>query len=462
MLRIVIFLGTLFWCLAAAGGVIVLKNGRKVQCHGPYEIKGDFVHYKDANGNLFQLPLKLVDLEKSTTKDPVLVKKESPAEKRARELAEKRRQEEEALYRAVRSDSFRETIDTGGPDAPPSGGQGLTEQMASSFECRQFLGYVRMANVPNLKRMLSENIPFEGPAYDRGNLEQPILVAAYNASLEITDILLRAGANPNQLDRNGKTALMVALQRGTPEHMNVAKRLIEQGADPNIRSKAFVTALDIALAKKSAEMIRLLGKDVNLDQMDKNGYLPIFKAIENRDAATVDALLANNLDRTIKSRSGFTIFQEATRQGGKEVVEVLLKHGFSPEEKDAKGRTAIDLAILVADFDLAGFLIEKKPPEFKKTLEPGLVRYVRDGAEEQVSFLLGVGVSPDTQMPGDDPILIQAARNGNLEMVRMLVDYGADVSIKGVAGLTADKLAAGLKKSEISQFIQDRQSRSKK
>ena len=45
--------------------IIVLKNGQRFSIQGSYEIKGSFLVFTGANGQLQQLPLRMVDLEKS-------------------------------------------------------------------------------------------------------------------------------------------------------------------------------------------------------------------------------------------------------------------------------------------------------------------------------------------------------------------------------------------------------------
>lgn len=45
--------------------VLVLRNGKTMVFEGTYEVKGSYVVFKDDQGQLVQLPIKLVDLEKS-------------------------------------------------------------------------------------------------------------------------------------------------------------------------------------------------------------------------------------------------------------------------------------------------------------------------------------------------------------------------------------------------------------
>lgn len=100
-------------CLAWAD-VIVLANGKQMIIDGSYEIKGSYVVFKDKTGNLVQLPLKIVDLDKS---------KEATAEYAAH-LEEKAKQAaakvEEEEKEGMSMSEIAEIIDAKRPkDQPP-------------------------------------------------------------------------------------------------------------------------------------------------------------------------------------------------------------------------------------------------------------------------------------------------------------------------------------------------------
>lgn len=57
------FLSLLLICVF--DGTLVLRNGKLVTYTGTYEVKNEKVLFKDRSGNLLQLPLSLVDLEKT-------------------------------------------------------------------------------------------------------------------------------------------------------------------------------------------------------------------------------------------------------------------------------------------------------------------------------------------------------------------------------------------------------------
>jgi ankyrin repeat protein len=53
------------------------------------------------------------------------------------------------------------------------------------------------------------------------------------ADLVVVDLFLRTGMNPNAVDKNGKTALLVAIDGG---HKAIVEKLIQAGADVNLNN----------------------------------------------------------------------------------------------------------------------------------------------------------------------------------------------------------------------------------
>ena len=64
-MKLIPALGLLLMSSLAFSDIIVLKSGKKFQIPGSYEIKGQYVVFQTEQGQLTQLPLKAVDLEKS-------------------------------------------------------------------------------------------------------------------------------------------------------------------------------------------------------------------------------------------------------------------------------------------------------------------------------------------------------------------------------------------------------------
>ena len=104
------------------------------------------------------------------------------------------------------------------------------------------------------------------------------------------------------------------------EQRDVITYLIEAGADPNALDKSGVAPLHRAVRTRcSAAVGALIENGANPLLMNKNGSTPLHLAVQN----------------TGRSDSG----SEAAKDEQSRIVALLLGHGASPTDVDAKGKT---------------------------------------------------------------------------------------------------------------------------
>ena len=85
-----------------------------------------------------------------------------------------------------------------------------------------------------------------------------LLMAALNGDAEVGRLLLERGADPNQKDEYGRTALMIVIEEGYAAQF-WAELLLEFGADINLLDGDGDSALDLAVfhqAKDAAQFLR--------------------------------------------------------------------------------------------------------------------------------------------------------------------------------------------------------------
>lgn len=158
-------------------------------------------------------------------------------------------------------------------------------------------------------------------------------LAAAGYRVEIVELLLRAGADPNASNNH---------RRSTPLHY---------AAD------GFITG-PVWSADGQVETIRaLLDKGANVHLQDKNGATPLHRAVRTRCAAAVRCLLAAGASPTVKNKPGSTPFHLAvqnTGRGGSGATEAIsaqrtiinefLSLGLSPSLKCGRGKSVMDCA----------------------------------------------------------------------------------------------------------------------
>jgi ankyrin repeat protein len=172
-------------------------------------------------------------------------------------------------------------------------------------------------------------------------------------------LLLDHGAEVNIAAKSGKTALLIALSRPSPE---VARLLLAKGADTAAVDTAGHTALLAAIEGNENTVIRKLveaGADVNKAEAQPfASSTPLMAAAQNGNLAAVKLLLAKGAkvnavspQQTLKVNSrpavfgGFTPLLMAATYGPPDIVKALLDAGADVNAAEARGMTALMLAL---------------------------------------------------------------------------------------------------------------------
>ncbi len=229
-------------------------------------------------------------------------------------------------------------------------------------------------------------------------------MAMYGKLAQVQE-LVEAGAEVNGITECGKSPLMLAAMYG---HIPVMALLLDAEADPNLGSDeefeegqtALMYAVSSFWANNRAEVVAFLisrGADVNLQ--DEEGQTALMAAGENTDA--VKALIEAGADVDLRDREGNT----AMMLGTVAVQQLLTQAGASQE-----GLNDVALVEAAALGDVA-----------------------------KVDALLGAGANVNY---GDGGALVAAAGKGNVVLLERLIGAGADVNLGWRSGLTAIAQAA--------------------
>ncbi len=131
--------------------------------------------------------------------------------------------------------------------------------------------------------------------------------AASRHNLPLVELLVKDGANADIADNNGNTPLHEAARTSQPgtmelvvdkktievqlDNVAISKALIRGGVNPDDRNRQGRTALHLAAVQAPPEFAKyLLWEQVRVNPKDKNGLTPLAVAIANNNAAMAEYL----------------------------------------------------------------------------------------------------------------------------------------------------------------------------
>jgi ankyrin repeat protein len=305
---------------------------------------------------------------------------------------------------------------------------------------------------------------------------------------EMVRLLLRAGADASAANRYGVTPLAAAATNGSAGSLEA---LLEAGADPNAELPEGETVLMTAARTGKVEALDVLllyGADFNARE-PWYGETPLIWAAAHNHAAAARTLIEHGADVDARStvttvgrggrRGGWTPLMYAARQGALEAVHALAGAGAVLNLTDSDGATALVLAIINAHYDVAAALLTAgaDPNIADRTGMAALYAAVdmrtlpapfgkpdrkpagKISSLELLKMLLAHGAKPNAPLkgtliqrhrtPGDTALgegatpFMRAARQGDLEAMRLLLEHGADPALEQADHTTALMLAAG-------------------
>ena len=204
--------------------------------------------------------------------------------------------------------------------------------------------------------------------------------------------------------------------------------------------------------KKSIYLIVFIG----FSSVNAGSFEDFFAAIQRDDPQSLSALLRRGFDPNTLDAKGQSGLFLALRDPSPKVVDVLLKTPkIKVETRTPQDESPLMMAAMRGEQKLAATLIDKDADVNKTGWTP--LHYAASSTQGDqlgvAKLLLENAAYIDAASPNGSTPLMMAAMYGNTSTLKLLLDEGADPTLKNQLGLTAVDFAQRADRKEMVELI---------
>jgi len=248
-----------------------------------------------------------------------------------------------------------------------------------------------------------------------------------------------------------ETANFSAVEAAKIEDWQTLASLLRQGVDVNESQADGATALHWAAHWNNLEALEsLIVAGANVNAENDYGATPLWVACANRHTNVVERLLRADANPNRGLRSGETLLMRCTYTGDPVSVRALLEHGADVRaEEPSRGQTALMWSAASRHPDVTRLLLQHGAEVDARTK---VVQQLRGSGLRSTTSPAG---SAYFNAGGFTPLLF-AARHGDIDSAKLLLEAGADVNEFTGDGNSGLVLAAMGGHGRFSEFLLDR------
>ncbi len=225
-------------------------------------------------------------------------------------------------------------------------------------------------------------------------------IAAKSGNQSIVAMLLASGANPSPQEERGWTPIHFAVYH---KHIKIVKTLLANGARLDLKTTEGATPLDLAIQTKQNDIAELFASHGAVGTFSERA---LYNAVVKGDLEKTKHLIRTGAPvNFLSSPDNYTPLHAAAYSGYSTIVRLLLENGAN---------------------------IEGKTADSTKQIRPPLLLAVENGQLEVVSLLIDAGANVHSIAPGGISALTFAAKDGKIEIAKILLQHHADPNDKNL------------------------------
>lgn len=285
--------------------------------------------------------------------------------------------------------------------------------------------------------------------------DEKVLRLFEEANIELSDGLSEEESGAMFSGIESATALWIAVNRSNPD---MVRLLLNYGADIERTGQGGSTPLTLASITGSDGMVSLLlqrGADANA--RDVQGVTPVLRAVGEGHIETVEVLLTYGAKTAIDDGMVQSAIPWAAVNNQREMLEYLLAQGLDVNKPGSGEFTALHQAANYDNVELADFLLENGAEVNRGTgnnITPLALAAVKGNAA-MTRWLIenGSEIEAAVESTGKTPLHL-AVQDEHIEVVRILLEAGADPLAEAIKGYTPLDLAYQLQYEDIAALVE--------
>lgn len=182
---------------------------------------------------------------------------------------------------------------------------------------------------------ICEELIKAGADIEKKDLEgkSALAISCFNNQPKIAQCLIKWKANVNSIDKMGNTPLLHAINCGLCLNFNLIPILLEAGADPNHANSLGQTALVVAFRRSSESSLNgqytvqsLISYNCHINDKEAGplGEVPIHLAISTSQDRIAEMLIRAGCDVSVKNYLGLTPLQRLVSEGKTELAKLII------------------------------------------------------------------------------------------------------------------------------------------
>jgi ankyrin repeat protein len=284
--------------------------------------------------------------------------------------------------------------------------------------------------------------------------------AVHNGWEGMVKTLLDAGLSPEARSVDGWTPLH---EVSRSKSLSILKMLLEKGGDIHSENIDGLQVFHEAVRAESREgtdqlllceeLIRL---GCSLEKKARCGWTPLHLASLAGSTAVVELLLDHKVDIDVRIDLGETSLYLAAFEGHHQVLELLVRREANSLLVDRDGKTPLQTAATYGKFECVRILVETRPNDINMKNKKGITALAYAASNDHleiVRVLLEKGADPDIACPFGQTPLLRASYFGHLRIVEALLSATRLPNAKTKAGWTAVYTALQQKNPEVAEYL---------